>query len=437
MCSMASDVQQLADVAAAKLQRDIASIARLTRAATSAAVCHAGCRALASPGSFLANDCYPTLEETQHAVEALVHALRAHPMSVDVQDVGCLGLGSWTKDSAEARTLAGAVGAVEAVAMTLRNHAGSMHVLDTACYALAILFHTPHENCSPAYHAGAVNALVNAMRTYPTHVGILNCACMVLGQIFEAVNDAAAAAVQLGAPAVIADALRAFPDNSALQANACHALETVLLFEPTVDDNARLPGAVSCVIHALRVHAADELVQLRACMLLTQLTENQPMNAAEAWRLSAFAQLVSILEMHKAQPGVVEQCVYAAQSLVQGVRSAGMTIALSEAEAEAALCAILAAARAHSANVHVQRAAFILIADLTLRTPQLAVAAAVAGALEAVVHALRAFTNCDVYFYRNICSTLGNLRKKEQPTHSAASSRRIRAPVHKLLNAAP
>ena len=69
----ASEAQQLAAVAATLEQCDIASIARLTRASTSAAVCQAGCNAFAER---LTEDSCVTSEEMQLVVKALVFSLR-------------------------------------------------------------------------------------------------------------------------------------------------------------------------------------------------------------------------------------------------------------------------------------------------------------------------------------------------------------------------
>ena len=189
----ATEEQQLADVAATLQQHDIVSIARLTRAASCEAVSAAGCSALAA--IFRTDDCCPTSKETQHAVEALVHALRAEPMSAGVQREGSRGLARLCKVSAEARTVAGAGGAVEAVVDALREHAGNSEVSKSACYALANLTPSSPGSCGRAHRAEALDALLNVMRLHPTHNGVLNCACLTLAYKCENVEGLPVAAV--------------------------------------------------------------------------------------------------------------------------------------------------------------------------------------------------------------------------------------------------
>ena len=192
----ASEAEQLAVVDAAAEQRDVASIAQLTRAASSAAVSEAGCAALRVV--FHADDeCRSTLEETQLAVEALVSALNAQPASANVQRDACLVLAFMMCGktySSDVRAVAGAVGAVEAVTTALRAHAEDGDVLDAACLALAsLVLHL--ENCRRAHCAGALNALLNNMRARPTHERLQQSGCSALSQMCENIIGISAEAV--------------------------------------------------------------------------------------------------------------------------------------------------------------------------------------------------------------------------------------------------
>ena len=408
----ASDAQQLTAVAATAVQRDFVSVARLTLAATSLAVREAGCRALVN---FLAADyCHLTLEGAQLIVDALVSALHAQPTSAVVQREACRGLaflGCFS--SAEVCALAGQRGAIEAAVTALR-HAENDNVLVSACSALSnLLLHS--ENCGRAHRAGALNALLDVMCAHPTHLCVQISGCVGLEQMCENIEGLPEAAVQLGAPAVIISALRTFPDSSALQANACRALAAVLPAEPTADDDAQHAGAVSCVVHALRTHPADASVQSGASFALMRRMMHQPVNAAEALQLGAFPLLLKSLQVHSMRADVLRHCFNAASFLVEGVRSAGM---LPKSEAEAVMRASLTAMRTHPACAEVQGAACGLLSELSVGKPQLAAAAAEAGAIEAVVHALHAFTNSDVGVCSAACLALGNLACSDSPTSS-------------------
>ena len=196
----ATEAEELAALNAAMLQSDMVSIARLTRAATSAAVSDAGCCAFVE---LLVEGHSPTSEETQHAVEALLVALHAHPTSADVQRHGCRGLGEFCEASGEALALAGAGGAVEAIVTAMQMHAETAGVLGVACFALAQLICRSSERCFRAHSAGALDAILSAMRICSTNLGVQNCGCMALANLCAIVCEARDEAAALGAAAVI------------------------------------------------------------------------------------------------------------------------------------------------------------------------------------------------------------------------------------------
>ena len=399
----ASEAEQLAALGAAAGQRDVATVARLTRAATSSAVRVAGSAALAA---FLTDDDHsPTPEETQHAVEALVLALRAAPADVDVQQLGCFGLAVACKASGEARKVAAALGAVEALVSALKVHVENEDITAAACSALVHFTFVDHNNCTVAFRAGALDALLDVVRAQPTHESMIHSVCWTLGYVCEEVAGTPAAAVQLGAPAVIIDALRSFPDSSMLHESAFFALQATLS-DTTVDDDGQHDGAVSYVIHALRAHSAHDEVQRYGCMSLCKLISYQPVNAAEAWRLGALPHLLTILEVHSTNTDNLRECFAAARTLVLAVRGSLMP---SEADAAAAALATIAAMRAHPSEPDVQYDACGLLDELALTAPRLAVILAEAGAMEALVNVVREFTSCDNFVAASACWALGNL----------------------------
>ena len=154
-----------------------------------------------------------------------------------------------------------------------------------------------------------------------------------------------------------------------------------------------------------------------ACNAFVQLTEKQPVNSAEAWRLGAFPLLMQSLEMHKLQSGVVVQCLVAVRCMMQGRQRAGLDFMLSTAEAQQAVRASLAVMQAHPADFCVQSAACTILGTLADTSPQLAVVAAEAGALEAVVLAMRACRNGPVQFSLCVCVAL-RLLANGAPSHS-------------------
>ena len=417
----ASEAQQLVAVEAALQQRDVASLARLTRDATSAAVSEAGCGALA--GVLADDDCSPTLEETQYAVKALVSALRAQPTCAAVQQEGYLGLEDWCADSDEARDVAGAGGAVEAVLAGMRAHANAADVMEAACAALGKLMESHSQNSDRAHDAGALDVLLDIMRAHPTHEVVLNNACIALGNTCQNVAAAPAAAVKLSAPALIMNTLQSFPDNSALQAHACFALAATLSSEPTNGDSPHIDAVsyVTGVLRALRQHAADERVLLHACMAILNLLGCKPVHidaAKAAWRQDAFRLLVNTLKLHKMNPDICERCCAAARNLMLCARGPGTTFRSSEAEA--AMHFTLAALRAHPTHPAMQRSGCSFLSGLLSEARQLVFVGAEAGVMEAVVHVVRAFLTSDVDVCAAACTSLGNLA-------SDASSLRHRA----------
>ena len=258
--------------------------------------------------------------------------------------------------------------------------------------------------------------------------------CKVLGHMcLDDAGGVKAATVQSGALAVIVDALRSFPDDIALQANACYALDSVLPMQPTVRDDARHGGAVLHVVRALQSRAAAEYLQFCACAALSRLTAYQPLNAAEAWGLGAFQLLLQTLETHRMSARVQERCLIAADFLVLGVRSAALAVTPSVADANTAVCAAISAVRAHPANLSVQNAACRVVNEIALTAPQLAITAAEAGAMEAMVHALRASSVDSHGFYQSACRALANMASQASAyRHRAHSAGAINALVAAL-----
>ena len=187
---MASEAEQVDAVDAALQQRDVASIARLTRAATSAAVCNFGCAALVK--SLPESRCTSS-EETQLAVEALLAALHVHPTRADVQAQCCIALARWCGASDVGCTVVGTCGVVEAVVTVLQAHGNSADASSGACYALAQFTLCDARNCSRAHLAGALIALLDVMRAHPTVLFVQQYGCMTLASVCAMVMGAAAA----------------------------------------------------------------------------------------------------------------------------------------------------------------------------------------------------------------------------------------------------
>ena len=407
----AAEAQQLAAVAAALELRDVASVARLTRAATITAVCEAGCTALAA---FAANRSELTSEESEHAVKALLCAMQLQPMSVGVQQQGCRGLGFLCKTSAESRAVAGANGAIEAVSFVMRAHMENSDAIHAACCALASLTNSSKENCGRAHRAGALDALVSVMRAHPTCESVQTSGVLALAHMCVSFARFIDAAVLLGAPEILIDSLRSYPDSIALQHHALGALAALLPAELTVhkDDDGcwaqRAGGALSCVIHALRAHAADECVQSSACTAMYQLVSAQPINAAKALSLGAFPLLANVLGLHHLQHHVVLSCL-AALELICEPSDDRVVAQFEDADVQAAICSTLAVLRAHPADLKVQGAACTVLKYLLgIHDTQHEGAAAEAGAMELMVHALREFSDTDLVLW-NACTVLSTL----------------------------
>ena len=205
-------------------QRNVATLTRFTRVATSAPECEGACFNLAN--LLEEADCRPTTEELAEAVETVVEALHAWPTSTGVQLEGCHVLALLCETSqarSEARTLAGVCGAMPAVVASLRAHVANAHVVHAASVALASLTYTCPENCTRAHRAGALFALLDVMRAHPMHEAVQIDGCTAIGSLCTHAAGFPMAAVQLGAPVVIIDVLRSFSDSVKLQDIACRA----------------------------------------------------------------------------------------------------------------------------------------------------------------------------------------------------------------------
>jgi hypothetical protein len=150
---------QTAAVAAAGIE---AVVAAMRAHPGSESVLEGGCDALSElvTNGHHANQ---TAAAAAGAVEALVAALQAHPGSQMVQRSGCEALAylvcyhpTATAAHPANQTAVAAAGGIEAVVAALRAHPGSEEVQEMGCYALRWLVHGHPVNTATAVAAGAI-----------------------------------------------------------------------------------------------------------------------------------------------------------------------------------------------------------------------------------------------------------------------------------------
>lgn len=254
------DALQLEALAVAVENGNCAQIAVLTRGATSAVVCEAGCDALREfLTCFVGADDPVTSEESQLAVEALLSALRSQPASASVQHRGCVALSLWCT-SPEARAFAGGSGALDAVVAALLTHARDADVAAAGCMALGGMLAFTSANVQRAEAAGVLGAVLAAMRAHSSCMAVQRYGCYVLEHAtapFDSVGYAAGqrnrtAAVELGAIELVVKALEHTDVDVQAAVCACCALSHLVLSSPENGERASRCGAVVGLLRVMR-----------------------------------------------------------------------------------------------------------------------------------------------------------------------------------------
>jgi hypothetical protein len=393
------------------------------------------------------------------AVAALVAAMARHPGREDVQKYGAVALGRLYVKLPAAAADADASGALRACLDALRALRGSLDVAIPCCQTLSLLPASlvprigalagveavvaamqahPQEvevRCSGAMllrtlcadggvvggvcvehrrravRAGAVALLVRSAKELPLPLHEL--VCTSLACVCDSMDAAAAeAAAGAGAFEAMVACMRAAPRAAATQQACCCVITAVSMPTRPLRLRAARAGALEAITEALRAHSSDEGVSYDACTALSSLIGEVPENKTRAGAAAVRALAAALRVQASARMQVLGW---------SALSSLCLDVPQNAAAAVPALPVLIAALRAHGTSATLAQAGCNVIAHVTLGNAERRAAALAAGAMDAVLAAMRAHAG-DEQAQNSAVGALMSLL--EQPsTHAAAVAR--------------
>ncbi len=357
----------------------------------------------------------------------------------DLKALACLALSRLSEAEAAAAAPNELDAAVVAVVAALREH-GSSHAKAAryGCAALERLVRRSAACHAAARAGGGLEAVVAALRSHPNYDGAAGEGCSALVALFrgDAGDEAAEEATQraagaAGAVEAVVAALRAHPQNVAVQFVACDALSCLLAGSAPHARAAAAAGGWQAVVAAMRNHAADVDVQLWALRALGYLVSHSdddegaaapPELADEATRAVVAVQLARRDAAIEDNDGSAEvqlqgECCYVLDLLIMHAdEAADGPQRRAVAGAAGAVRAVLAALRMDAADARLQQHGCAALASVCSRDARNEADAVAAGALDVVAAALRAHRACvDVQRAGvSALSCMGTARREER-----------------------
>jgi hypothetical protein len=403
---------QLAAVDMALSLSDCAALAHLMRAASTASVREAGCKALAAFA--LAHidggdDAAVASHAICDAVGALVSALRAQPASTRVLLAGLDAL-AWWCTSMKASNFAGGAGAVDAVTAAMRVDTMDALLQQHGCNALGALFaHTPNLRLADAQ---AIGVVLTAMRAHPSCSAVQLGACCTILHVTAACDTSRRdAAVAQGAVELVVAVL--VGADAHLCAHACKALADLTVFSTEGANRAKRCGAVEAVLRAMRMHSAHADMQNCSCQALANICDEAGACAA-ATRLGAHTAIIRAMQTFPAY-GALQASACCALMIMLPLEPT----AQDDAKHASALACVIHALQGHVADAGVQQYACVALGKLIKYQPANNVEAHRMGALLALVTILETHRSCLAVVhpcsYALTCLTWGYYHRCDTP----------------------
>jgi hypothetical protein len=325
------------------------------------------------------------------AVEALVAAMAAHVNDPVVQSRagGMLNVLLCFDATSHNARRAGAAGAVAVLLSAMRAHAADVRMQASVCAGLGNIAADAQSRVQ-AINAGAIEAILAALNSSLTRAiaddtFLLQHGCTAIGNLCEAVVaavDARSAALVGDATRTILAALDAHPAHFNLQRGGCLALG---VFADEVQHKAAVAraGAIPAIVRALRLHPAAGDLQRRCCKTLSALCGKNSHNADAACAAGAIALVVAAMRTFAGDnaDGQADACL----ALRDMVSSRAHQAAAGSA---GAVEAIVLALRAHPTHQLVQFAGCTSLVGLLFRNVLNIRAAVAAGAIGSVTAAI-------------------------------------------------
>jgi sulfur transfer complex TusBCD TusB component (DsrH family) len=262
-----------------------------------------------------------------HAFEAVIAAMRAHEGLWELQGEACRALRNMTQErrpdkNAEQKSpthvlrslrqedhlWARSNHAIDAVVAAMRTHKGLEEVQVRACAALCNLTaRNVERHNTRAVNAGAIEAVVEAMRTHLPSEQVQERACGVLRNLTSSIAGNMDRAKDAGALEAVLMAMHGHAASCRVQTQTCVALRNLTAGNAVNTAHAGNAKGVEAVVAAQRRHPMSEGVQESACAALYFLTNGNALNKSRALKAGAKQCAEAALRTHRGHAKVVEE----------------------------------------------------------------------------------------------------------------------------------
>ena len=214
----------------------------------------------------------------------VVHAMVTYTDERDIQENGCVALGSLVLD-AQHRARVVAAGGVEAVVAAMVAHPERESLQERGCCALAHFSADDDARaCAAIAQAGGLEAVAGAMRTFGSVAALQQWACAVLAHTLAAEEldggesddvrsalELAEAIVEAEGVGLLLSALKTLPKDATVQRECCAALAALARHEDAQRHLILSRGAISGALSGMRKHMDRADMLAEACLLLATL----------------------------------------------------------------------------------------------------------------------------------------------------------------------
>jgi hypothetical protein len=295
---------------------------------------------------------------TAGVVNHILEIMRKYTKDSTLQQQCCNLLSYLSFDSEHITNTVTKSGGVALVLQAMRASRDNEPLLTAACAAVSGLTFNNPAGQSVIKDENAVPLLLDILKT-AKRPRLVEMACLALGTLCWNVELKSAIAEAQGIDLVVS-ALNKYATSSGVVKNACRALAQIAFNSERYRDEMTQRGAIRLIVQGMSLHPQHDRAQLHACAALSYLSWTSTTNAAEILQHDGYRAIIRAMA-HNLPNHEVQEHACRALANISGV---------PQADADAALQAIVDAMNRHERIPEVQEEACRAIVTLALAAPE-------------------------------------------------------------------
>lgn len=291
------------------------------------------------------------------------------------------------------------IGALDTVVHAMKMHADSAEVQNCACRAIWNLSATPQNQIS-LVQAGALDRILDAMERFAVEAELQEKALAALSNLGAAAENQVAI-LQNGTIQKIVEAMNNHSEDGPVQSKACSALTNFASYDSPLKRQIMALGGGGAVVISMIMHPEDIDLQEKALRALRNICANSDENKVEVANVGGIDAVISAMQVHRDEPGVQEAGAWTLSNLAVNPENKAVI------GDSGGIDVVIRAMWVHSDNGGVQewccRALWTLSVDAQNRQVMMEV-----GGISAVVNAMQAHADAATVQEKG-CGVLSNL----------------------------